>query len=208
MMEKEKLLGQLKTEVQEKELPLKKGATQIVFGDGNCDSELFFLGEAPGYFEDQKGIPFVGRAGQLLDETLEKIGIPRKDIWISNVIYYRPPENRDPSSEEIAAFRPYVDRQIEIIDPKIIITLGRFSMAKFAPGVKISQAHGKPRWIMFGNKKRVMIPMYHPAAALRSTNLLDSFRTDFLNIPKVIKKVQDLDLSIEPKNKSEQPRLF
>lgn len=208
LMEKQKLLEQLKADAQKEELPLEKGATQIVFGDGNYDSELFFLGEAPGYFEDQKGIPFVGRAGQLLDQTLDEIGIPRSDIWISNVVYYRPPENRDPDPEEIAAFRPYVDRQIEIIDPRIIITLGRFSMAKFAPGAKISQVHGKPRWIVFKNKKKVVIPMYHPAAALRSTNLLDAFKTDFLNIPKVIKKIQNSSLSPVPENKKEQPKLF
>lgn len=206
-MDKKEELDKLKREAIEADLPLKSGATQIVFGDGNIESSLYFLGEAPGFFEDQKGIPFVGRAGKLLNETLEGIGIPRPEIWISNVVYYRPPENRDPSPEEIEAFKTYVDRQIEIIDPKIIVTLGRFSMAKFGSGIKISQVHGKPRWILFNQKKRVLIPMYHPAAALRSTNLLNVFKSDFDNIPKVIKKIENMVLE-NKKGNSEQTTLF
>ncbi|OQA03607.1 MAG: Uracil DNA glycosylase superfamily protein [bacterium ADurb.Bin400] len=177
---------------RDESLPLRDGATQLVFGAGNPESRLFFLGEAPGFHEDQKGIPFVGRAGQLLDRTLEEIGIPRPTIWISNVVYFRPPANRDPQPEEIEAFKPYVDKQIEIIDPDIIITLGRFSMGKFLPDVKISQVHGQPKWILFAGRKRVLIPMYHPAAALRSTALLQSFNNDFTAIPKVIKKLEKL----------------
>lgn len=186
-------LEKLKIKVNaDQTLPLRHGATQLVFGDGNADSKLFFLGEAPGFYEDQKGIPFVGRAGKLLDQTLMEIGIPRETIWISNVVYFRPPENRDPLSEELEAFKPYVDQQIELIDPEVIVTLGRFSMGKFLPEAKISQVHGKPFWINFGGKRRVFIPMYHPAAALRSTQITLAFKQDFTAIPKVLKKLERL----------------
>lgn len=208
-MIKLKELEKLKTEVAANEaLPLRKTATNLVFGHGNPDSPFFFLGEAPGFNEDQQGIPFCGRAGKLLNETLAEIGIKREDIWISNVIYYRPPENRDPLPKELAGFKSYVDRQIEIIDPKIIVTLGRFSMGKFLPTAKISQVHGKPKYIMFANKKRVLIPMYHPAAALRSTSLLQQFKLDFLNIPKVLKKLEKIEEEEKRNKKPDQISLF
>jgi len=208
-MNKPEELKKLKEEAENnKALPLRAGATQLVFGGGNPESELFFLGEAPGFFEDQKGIPFVGRAGQLLDQTLLEVGIKRDDIWISNVLYFRPPENRDPLPEELDAFRPYVDRQIEIIDPKVIITLGRFSMGKFLFGAKISAVHGQPKWISFGGKKRVLIPMYHPAAALRSTNITTAFKHDFEAIPKVINKLARLDNEEKEDREADQPALF
>lgn len=190
-MNKIEELEKFKKEVVSATLPLKDGATQLVFGHGDPNSEFFFLGEAPGYNEDKQGIPFCGRAGILLNQTLEGIGIKREDIWISNVVYYRPPENRDPLPEELEAFKPYVDKQIEIIDPKIIVTLGRFSMGKFLPNIKISQVHGKPKYIFFAGKKRVLIPMYHPAAALRGTTMLQNFQSDFTLIPKVLKKLKE-----------------
>ncbi len=208
-MSKLEELQKLRIEVeQDKKLPLRIAATNLVFGHGNPDSPLFFLGEAPGFNEDQQGIPFCGRAGKLLNETLEEIGIKREDIWISNVVYYRPPENRDPLPEELEAFKPYVDRQIAIIDPKIIVTLGRFSMGKFLPNAKISQVHGSPKWIYFNNKKIVLIPMYHPAAALRGTTIMNQFKFDFSVISKVLKKLEKMETEKKPEIKANQRSLF
>ncbi|MFA5927192.1 MAG: uracil-DNA glycosylase [Patescibacteria group bacterium] len=199
--ELEKLRHQISAEST---LPLRAGATNLVFGHGNPDSPLFFLGEAPGFNEDQQGIPFCGRAGKLLNETLLEIGIKREDIWISNVVYFRPPENRDPLPEELEAFKPFVDKQIEIIDPKVIVTLGRFSMGKFLPDTKISQVHGQPKWINFAGKRRVLIPMYHPAAALRGTTILNQFKLDFTAIPKVLKKLDRLEREGNPDSGSDE----
>src|SRR3989344_827734 len=133
-MDKKEALANLREEMEnDKSLPLREGATQLVFGEGNPDSEIYCLGEGPGFHEDQQGRPFVGQAGQLLNRTLELIGLKREDVYISNVVRFRPPQNRDPLPEEIAAFQPYVDQEIEIINPIIIVTLGRFSMNKLLP---------------------------------------------------------------------------
>ncbi len=183
-------------------LPLREGATQLVFGEGNPDAEIYFLGEAPGFYEDQQGRPFVGQAGKLLNQLIESIGLKREDVYISNVVRFRPPENRDPSDEEIAAFAPYVDEEIEIIGPKIIVTLGRFSMAKFLPGYKISQVHGQIKRIDWRGNEVVVLPMYHPAAALRAIAVMDSLKADF----QVIKKT--LDNIKEESRKPEQVSLF
>lgn len=126
---------------------LAKTATQLVMGGGSLDAEVMFIGEAPGKQEDLQGLPFVGAAGKLLDEMLEAIGLKRQDVYISNIVKYRPPENRDPLPEEILAFMPYLGRQIAIIKPKLIVTLGRFSTNVFLPEIKISQAHGQPKRI-------------------------------------------------------------
>ena len=167
-MTKAEQLAQLKKRMEgDSSLPLRLGATQLVFGEGNPDTKIYFLGEGPGYHEDKLGRPFVGMAGKLLDETLSEIGLKREDVYISNIVRFRPPENRDPEPEEKAAFQPYVDAEIKIIDPEIIVTLGRFSMGKFLPNVKISVVHGKPFFIEFLGKEILVIPMYHPAAALR-----------------------------------------
>lgn len=186
-MDKTQQLTELKEELEkDKSLQLRQTATQLVFGEGNPDSEIYLLGEAPGYWEDKKGRPFVGAAGQLLDETLSKIGLKRQDIYISNVVRFRPPENRDPTPEEIAAFSPYVDKEIEIIKPKIIITLGRFSMAKFIPNEKISKIHGKVFPLTWHDLEIKVIPMFHPAAALRSPAVMSEFKEDFEVIPKIL----------------------
>ncbi len=191
-MNKKEELEKLKREMEEdKDLPLRSGATQLVFGEGNPDSRIYFIGEAPGFHEDRLGRPFVGQAGKLLDFLIETIGLKREDVYISNVVRFRPPENRDPLPEEILAFQPYVDREIEIINPKLIVTLGRFSMAKFLPGVLISKVHGKARTVMFRGKDVTVLPMYHPAAALRSTDLMRQLREDFKRIPEVLKELED-----------------
>ena len=140
-------------------LPLREGATQLVFGEGNPDTKVYFLGEAPGYYEDKQGRPFVGLAGKLLDQLIVSIGLTREQVYISNVVRFRPPGNRDPEPDELAAFAPYVDEEIDIIDPKIIVTLGRFSMGKFIPDVKISQVHGKAFKVKFNGKDVLVLPM-------------------------------------------------
>lgn len=205
-MDKKEVLKRLKREMEEdKNLPLRDGATQLVFGEGNPDSEIYFLGEAPGFHEDRLGRPFVGQAGKLLDQLIESVGLRREDVYISNVVRYRPPTNRDPLPEEILAFQPYVDREIEIIDPKIIVTLGRFSMGKFLPGSKITQVHGKPRTINWHGKNVTVIPMYHPAAALRSLDIMHQIKEDFKAIPEALKKIEIKEE--QDKKKAEQMNL-
>lgn len=186
-MSKVDQLVELKKKMQEdKTLPLREGATQLVFGEGNANADLYFLGEAPGYFEDKQGRPFVGLAGQLLDKLIESIGHQRKDVYISNVVRFRPPANRDPEPSELAAFAPYVDQEIKIIGPKVIVTLGRFSMNKFLPDSRISQVHGKKFVVGFGGKRQIVLPMYHPAAALRNGAILSVLKSDFSLIKKAL----------------------
>ncbi len=175
---------------QDSTLPLKKGATNLVFGVGSPDTDVLFIGEGPGYWEDQNAEPFVGNAGKLLDSLLHSIELPRSDVYITNVVHHRPPENRDPLPEEIAAYGSYLDQIIEIIKPKIIVTLGRFSMGKFLPGVKITAIHGKPQSVNFKGRDIIVIPMYHPAAALRSTEVMMQLKHDFLQIPQIIKEAK------------------
>lgn len=193
-MTKQQRLDNLKQRMgEDKSLPLRSGATQLVFGEGNPGSKLYFLGEAPGYYEDREGRPFVGQAGKLLNKTLEEIGLSREEIYISNIVRFRPPDNRDPNPDEIAAFQPYVDEEIGIVGAPIIVTLGRFSMGKFLPNVKISVVHGQPRRIEWNGKSLVVMPMYHPAAALRSDTVMKQFQEDFKKLPKLIEQMEKKD---------------
>src|SRR4030042_2219340 len=161
---------------------LYKGTTHPVPGDGNPDAKVMFIGEGPGFHEDQQGLPFVGAAGKLLDQLLQLIKLERKEVFIGNVIKHRPPGNRDPLPEEIEACRSFLDEQIQVIQPKIIVTLGRFSMTKFLPDEKISQIHGQARYVDFLSKRYIVIPMYHPAAALRSGKIMEEIKEDFKKI--------------------------
>ncbi|MCL4367393.1 uracil-DNA glycosylase [Patescibacteria group bacterium] len=189
-MDKQEQLKNLKEKMlKDQSLPLRKGATQLVFGEGNPDTKIYFLGEAPGYWEDQKGRPFVGQAGQLLEKLLTSIDLKREDVYISNVVRFRPPDNRDPLPEEIAAFTPYVDQEIGIIKPKLIVTLGRFSMGKFLPFAKISQVHGKLQKVFWHGEEILVVPMYHPAAALRNGGVMEAIKEDFLKLTQVLEKV-------------------
>ncbi len=163
-------------------LPLKKGTTNLVFGSGNIDSEILVCGEAPGKQEDLHGFPFVGQAGKLLDKLLILAGIERRHIFITNIVHHRPPENRDPLPEEIRAYCRYLDAIVNIIKPKMIITLGRFSMNKFLPDAKISEVHGKS----FKVGEYLIIPMYHPAASLRNGKILEAEKKDFIVLKDVI----------------------
>jgi len=188
--EKLKLLNELKKKMlKDKNLPLRKGATNLVFGEGNPNAKILCLGEGPGYWEDQKGRPFVGNAGSLLNQLLYSIKVPREEVFITNVVHHRPPDNRDPLPEEMTAYAKYLDEIIKIIKPKVILTLGRFSMGKFLPGVKITSVHGKIYKVNWNGEELVVIPMFHPAAALRSGQVLNQIKEDFLKIPEILKEL-------------------
>lgn len=164
-------------------------ATHLVIGDGNLDADIVFIGEAPGKNEDLQGLPFVGASGKFLNEMLAGVGLERKDVYITNIVKYRPPNNRDPSPQEKEAFWPYLMKQLEIIQPKIVITLGRHSMEYFLPGMKISEVHGEPKRIDFGEQKLVIMPLFHPAAALYNGGLRQTLIDDFSRVPEVIKQL-------------------
>lgn len=186
-MTKFELLHKLKDQMEKDEsLPLKKVATKLVFGSGNTEAKILCVGEGPGRNEDLQGLPFVGQAGKLLEKFLQLAGIDRKKVFITNIVHHRPPENRDPLPNEIESYRKYLDEIIKIIDPKIIITLGRFSMAKFLPDVFISQVHGKEYEVIWDGKKVVIVPMYHPAASLRNGKILEAEKQDFINLKEII----------------------
>ena len=204
---KRKKLIELRKKALEDDLPLKEGATNLVFGEGNVEAEIVFIGEGPGHWEDVKARPFVGNAGILLNQMLEHIEIRREDVFITNVIMYRPPSNRDPQPEEIDAFSPYLDGIIKTINPKMVVTLGRFSMAKFIPGVMISNVHGKPRKVEWKGRGLTILPMYHPAAALRNGEVKFKFKRDFENIPLIMQEIDKKDDKIEKEKKDEQMSL-
>lgn len=183
MNNQEKLLEKLKNLLlQDKSLPLRK--FNLVFGEGSAVANIFFIGEAPGLKEDQEGRPFVGRSGQLLTKNLNKISLERKDVYITNIVKRRPPENRDPSPLEIAKFQPYLQKQIEIIKPKVIVTLGRFALNFFLPEAKITSSQGKT----FVVEGKTIMPMFHPAAALRSTKTMLEFEKGFKKLAIFLRK--------------------
>jgi len=185
-------LHKLEKEMEEDDtLPLRKGATKLVFGTGNTKAKILCIGEGPGFNEDQQGIPFVGQAGKLLDKFLLVAGIERDKVFITNIVHHRPPENRDPEPGEIAAYGKYLDKIIEIINPEVIITLGRFSMAKFLPNVFISGVHGKKQNVFWKGRNIVVIPMYHPAAALRNGNVMESEKNDFYQLKEILSKMEE-----------------
>lgn len=164
---------------------LANSATQLVFGDGNPEAELVFIGEAPGKNEDLQGKPFVGAAGKFLNEMLAMIGLSRADVYITNIVKYRPPNNRDPLPVEKSAFMPYLESQLEVIKPKLAITLGRHSLNCFLPDLKIGQVHGQPKRF----HGRVYLPLFHPAAALYNGAMRQTLIDDFALIPAILKKV-------------------
>jgi uracil-DNA glycosylase len=178
-------------------LPLAQTANDIVPGEGSSEAEILFIGEAPGYNESVEHRPFVGRSGQLFRATLRDVGFLEKDVYISNIVKVRPPDNRDPLPAEIAAYRPYLDREIEIIQPHLIVTLGRFSMGKFLPDAKVSQVHGRLHKIKWKNQTLFVLPMYHPAAALRAPKVKESFITDFQKLAKVVVWIKEQHETME-----------
>jgi DNA polymerase len=184
---------------------LAAGAKQLVFGEGNPDADIVFIGEAPGKQEDLQGKSFVGASGKFLDEMLASIGMKRQDVYITNIVKYRPPDNRDPLPEEKKEFMPYLQQQLEIIEPKIVVTLGRHSGGCFIPDLHISTDHGKPKRIRVmkyeirdKNEKTesgdtmelVIVPLYHPAAALYNGGMRQTLLEDFALIPAVLKKIK------------------
>lgn len=171
-----------------KRCPLWEGRTNVVFGEGNPSSNLLFIGEAPGYHEDQQGKPFVGAAGKLLTELIESLDLRRESVYIANVLKCRPPNNRDPNPEEIQACYPWLEKQIEIINPKIICTLGRYSAyILLKVPINMSSYHGKS----FEMNNRIIFVTYHPAAALYHGKVLDEIKKDFLSLKKIILDVKE-----------------
>lgn len=166
--------------------PLHKGRTRAVPGAGDPFAEIMFIGEGPGYNEDKQGLPFVGRSGDYLTELIQSIGLTRDQVFITNVVKCRPPENRDPLPVEIDTCRPYLDNQQTLIDPLVIVTLGRFSMARYFPGGKITAIHGRPKY----EGTRAFIPLFHPAAVLRNPALEEPMAEDFRRILDVLAEVK------------------
>jgi DNA polymerase len=199
---KEKRLAELNEKMSKCSLCVLRGTCKgVVSGEGSAKAEIIFIGEGPGQKEDESGRPFVGAAGKFLDEMLGEIKLKREDVYIANVVKCRPPANRDPLPEESEACWPWLQSQIEIIDPKLIVTLGRHSMERFLPGQKISKIHGRAmRREIGGLGKRVFYTLYHPAAALYNGSMRNVLIQDFKKIPKIIETIKKLEK--EEKNKN------
>jgi uracil-DNA glycosylase family 4 len=181
--------------------PLHEGRTTAVPGEGSPDADIMFIGEAPGYQEDRQGRPFVGPAGHFLDELLASIGLSRELVYITNLVKSRPPQNRDPGPDEISACSKYLDRQIELIDPDLIVTLGRFSLARYCPGESISRAHGKLRQ----KDGRYIYPIMHPAAGLHRQELRSVITQDFKAIPEVLESARRSTANVTEPQQEELP---
>ena len=190
-MDKQQLLDQVaKDIIATKGGPMATFGTNPVPGEGSCEAEILFIGEAPGATEDQMRRPYVGVSGQLLRKQIVEAGFKIEDVYITNIVKFRPPENRDPLPAEIEFFKPFLDRQIEIIEPKVIVTVGRFSMYKFLDeGVSISKIHGVPRLVSWNGKRIYVFPMFHPAAALRAGEMMKMFTEDFKKLREFIEKL-------------------
>lgn len=182
-MKKEELLDQVNRALGScKKCRLSRTRTNVVPGEGGSSAKIMLIGQCPGFHEDRQGRPFVGRAGQLLDELLASIDVKREEVFITNIVKDRPPENRDPMVDEVRNCSPYLERQIKIINPKLIVALGRFAAEFFIPDGKISQMHGVPHRV----KGLLILPLYHPAAALRSAGVLEELQRDFRKIPRAL----------------------
>jgi DNA polymerase len=182
---------------------LSRSRRNAVPGEGPQGAQMMFIGEGPGFHEDQQGRPFVGPAGQFLEELLASIGFGREQVYICNVIKCRPPGNRDPLPEEIEACRPYLDRQLSLIKPKVVVTLGRFSMARFFPRAKISEIHGRPRKM----EGIIYYPIYHPAAALHQPRWRPVVEEEFKRIPELLAQMERLP-DEGPRENAEQLSFF
>ena len=191
-MDKQRQLDTLQQKILDADVcpGLRAQATQLVMGGGDPDADIVFIGEAPGKNEDEQGLPFVGAAGKFLNEMLAVADMSRDDIYITNIVKYRPPGNRDPLPEEKKAFWPYLLKQIGIIQPQIVVTLGRHSMEYFLPGQLISKIHGEPQRIRFDDNTLVIVPLYHPAAALYNGSLRQTLIDDFIRMPAIIEDLK------------------
>jgi uracil-DNA glycosylase family 4 len=198
-------LAQLAEEIKTCQLCiLSQGRTNAVPGEGPEDADIMFIGEGPGFHEDRQGRPFVGAAGNYLEELLEKIDLSRQEVYITNVVKCRPPGNRDPQPAEIEACRPYLDKQIDLLRPRLIVTLGRFSMQRYFPGASISRIHGQPKRV--GNV--IYYPMFHPAAALHQPRWRSLLEEDILKIPDLLAKLDDIEEAEPEIPQAEQLSLF
>ncbi|MEO5499604.1 MAG: uracil-DNA glycosylase [Candidatus Saccharimonadales bacterium] len=177
------LLEQLKADIINGNIcpELREQATQLVLGDGNPNADIVFIGEAPGKKEDEQGLPFIGASGRFLDQMLDAAGMVRSEVYITSIVKYRPPNNRDPTTAEKAEFWPYLVKQLSIIEPKVVITLGRHAMECFIPGVKISEQRGQAVTVILGDREFLVIPLYHPAAALYNGSLRQTLVYDFIS---------------------------
>ncbi len=184
--QREALLRQIEEEIRRcTRCRLHTGRTHAVPGEGRPDALVMFIGEAPGYYEDKQGRPFVGAAGRYLNSLLQKSGLRREDVFITNIVKCRPPNNRDPLPDEIRACSPFLDRQIEIVNPRVIVTLGRFALHHFFPGASISRVHGQPRWL----GERLFFPMFHPAAGLYQPKWQPALEEDFRKLGELIRSL-------------------
>lgn len=196
-MEKTEAIQLIADEIKHcKACPLHLERKNTVPGDGNAAAKLMFIGEGPGFYEDQQGLPFVGASGKFLTQLINRAGFERSEVFITNVVKCRPPNNRDPQPEELAACAHFLERQIAVIDPEVIVTLGRFSMARYFPDVRISQVHGKAGW----REERLIVPMYHPAAALHQPALRTVVEADFAKLPALIQFSEKKRKEIESKS--------
>jgi uracil-DNA glycosylase len=186
-MSKQEQLDKLARDIIENKVcpELAASATRLVPGEGSVNAAILFVGEAPGATEDREGRPFCGASGKFLNEMLESINLNRDDVFITNIVKYRPPNNRDPKPDEIDAFRPYLQQQINIIKPQIIITLGRHAMNVFLPGATIGEIHGQPQLI----EGQWYLPLYHPAAALFNGRMRVTLKEDFARIPDILENL-------------------
>ncbi|OGO79671.1 MAG: uracil-DNA glycosylase [Chloroflexi bacterium RIFOXYD12_FULL_57_15] len=203
-MSAEETLKQIASEVSVcTSCDLHKTRRKSVPGEGPANCEIMFIGEGPGQIENEQGRPFVGAAGQFLDQLLAQAGLKRPDVWIGNVVKCRPPDNRDPMPEELSACNVYLERQINAINPSIVVTLGRFSMGKFMPGAKISAVHGQMRKV----GERFVIAMFHPAAALHQPQLKTTILADFAKLPQLLEVARkELAKSAPVAEKVEEPK--
>ena len=206
-MDANEVLNQIAAEVSVcKKCELHFSRKRAVPGAGPANADIMFIGEGPGFHENEQGLPFVGAAGHFLDELLAGVGMQRGEVFITNVVKCRPPGNRDPQIEELTACDGYLERQIQVINPKVIVTLGRFSMAKFLPNAKISQVHGRPVRV----KGRLIVPMYHPAAALHQPSLRSTVEGDFSRLPALIAEAGEAPEYVEQdsddNNSNEEPK--
>lgn len=206
-MDKKSLLVNLYREMEQNTaLPLRAKPEDIVPGEGNSDAKVIFIGEAAGFNEARLRRPFVGQAGHLLDQNLERIGLKREEVYITNIVKARPPENRDPTFAEIISYKNYLEREIEIIDPAIIVTLGRHSLGKFKSGVKISEVHGR----FFKTNGKILFPLFHPAAALRGEGVKNLFEKDFDTLAEYLKNPNSIEVedTVSKEENPAQERLF
>ena len=202
-MNPEEILAQIASEVSVcQDCVLHQTRKKSVPGTGPASSEIMFIGEGPGFNENEQGLPFVGAAGKFLDELLSEAGLDRSKVWIGNVVKCRPPSNRDPLPDELAACDRYLERQIKAINPRIIVTLGRFSMGKFFPGARISAIHGQMRRI----GDRFIIAMFHPAAALHQGNLKPVIKADFARLPDLLEQARQKLGENEPSVQEDDPK--